>query len=66
LGLAVVSLLILAIIGALGGLLFARVFGAAAARNDNRPGGGSEGERDLTSSDEPTRSARKRIGRRLG
>jgi hypothetical protein len=39
-------LLVLAIIGALGGLVFARVFGAA-ARNENRPGGGSEDERDL-------------------
>jgi hypothetical protein len=44
LGLAVVSLLILAIIGALGGLILARVFGAAAARNDCRSGGGSEDE----------------------
>ena len=65
-GLAIVSPLILAIIGTLGGLIFARVFGAAATRNDNRPGGGSEDERDLTSSDEPTRSARKRIGWRFG
>ena len=50
---AVVSLLVLAIIGALGGLVFAHVFGAAAARNENRPGGGSEDERDLMSYDEP-------------
>ena len=52
-GLAVVSLLVLAIIGALGSLVLARVFGVAVARNENRPGGGSEDERDLMSYDEP-------------
>jgi hypothetical protein len=61
LGLAVVSLLVLVIIGALGGLVFARVFGAVAARNENRPGGGSEDERDLMSHDKPARRARKRV-----
>ena len=43
-GLAVVSLIVLAILGAVGGLVLFRVFGAAAARNDDRPGGaGDEG-----------------------
>jgi hypothetical protein len=42
LGLAIVSLLVLAIIGALAGLILPRIFGAAAARNEDRPGGGSE------------------------
>jgi hypothetical protein len=38
-GLAVVSLLVLAVMGALGGLVLARVFATAAARNERRPGG---------------------------
>ena len=63
---AVVSLLVLVIIGALGGLVFARVFGAVAARNENRPGGGSEDEWDLMSHDEPARRARKRVTQSLG
>ncbi len=46
-GLAAVSLLVLAIIGALGSLVLVRVFGVAVPRNENRPGGGSEDERDL-------------------
>lgn len=50
---AAVSLLVLAIIGALGSLVLARVFGVAVPRNENRPGGGSEDERDLMSYDEP-------------
>ncbi len=41
-GLAVVSLIVLAIIGALAGFLFSRVLGAAAARNENQAEGGSE------------------------
>ncbi|MDP8974134.1 MAG: hypothetical protein M3N45_13455 [Actinomycetota bacterium] len=52
-GLAVVSLLVLAVIGALGSLILACVFGVAVPRNENRPGSGSEDERDLTSYDEP-------------
>ena len=51
-GLAVVSLLVLAVMGALGGMVMARVFATAAARNERRPGGrenggegGGEGER---------------------
>jgi len=40
----VVSLIILAILGLLGGLLLFRVFGQAAARNEDRPGG--EGDED--------------------
>ena len=42
-GLSVVSLLVLAIMGALGGLVMARVFATAAARNQRRPGGGENG-----------------------
>ncbi len=41
-GLAIVSLIVLAIIGALAGFILARIFGAAAARNENQPEGGSE------------------------
>ena len=39
---AIASLIALAIIGALGGLLLSRVFGAAAARNEARPRGGED------------------------
>lgn len=39
---AVVSMIVLVIVGALGGLLFFRTFGGAVARNENRP----EGEDD--------------------
>ena len=66
LGLAVVSLLVLVILGTLGGLVLARVFAAAASRNENRPGGGDEDERDLLSPDEPARKERKRMIRTLG
>ena len=45
-GLAIVSLIVLAIIGGLAGLILARVFGAATARNENQPGGGSEEDGD--------------------
>ncbi len=45
-GLAIVSLIVLTIVGALAGLILARVFGAAAARNENQPGGGSEEDGD--------------------
>lgn len=40
--LAVVSLIVLAVFGALAGLVLARVFGTAAARNENTPGDGGE------------------------
>lgn len=40
-GLAVVSLIVLAILGAITGLVLSRVFGAAGGRNRKRPGGGS-------------------------
>jgi hypothetical protein len=43
-GIAVVSLIVLALVGALGGLVLARVFGAAAARNEDRPGGAGDDE----------------------
>jgi flagellar basal body-associated protein FliL len=39
LGLAIVSLIVLVLLGALAGLILTRVFGAAAARNQKRPGG---------------------------
>jgi hypothetical protein len=38
LGLAVVSLIILVVLGVVAGLVLARAFGAAAARNEKRPG----------------------------
>ena len=41
---AIASLIALAILGALGGLVLSRVFGAAAARNEDRPRGGEDGE----------------------
>ena len=54
-GLAIVSLIILAIVGALAGFVFSRIFGAAAARNENQPGGGSEEDGDLQGLGEETR-----------
>ena len=45
-GLAIVSLIVLVFLGALAGLILARVFGAAAARNENQPGGGNEEDGD--------------------
>jgi hypothetical protein len=63
LGLAVISLLVLAVIGALGGLVMARVFATAAARNERRPGGGKGGERAAPGSDlEGTKLAGMLIG----
>ena len=41
-GLAIVSLIVLVLLGALAGLILARVFGVAAARNQKRPGGGED------------------------
>ena len=41
-GLAVVSLIVLAILGALAGLVLSRVLGAAGSRNEKRPGGSGE------------------------
>lgn len=38
-GVAVVSMIVLVIVGALGGLLFFRTFGGAVARNENQPVG---------------------------
>ena len=37
---AIASIIVLVVVGALGGLLLFRVFGRAAARNENQPGGG--------------------------
>jgi len=39
LSVAVVSMIVLVIVGALGGLLFFRTFGGAVARNENQPAG---------------------------
>lgn len=60
-GLAVVSFIILAIMGAVAGLVLGRVFGSAVARNEDRPGGGggesASGERYHTSPEEGRRLA---------
>ena len=37
---AIASIIVLVVVGALGGLLLFRVLGRAAARNENQPGGG--------------------------
>ena len=50
-GLAVVSLIVLVVMGAIGGLVLARVFASAAARNERRPGGEYEGARGRTGAD---------------
>ena len=66
-GLAIVSLIVLVLLGALAGLLFARVFGAAAARNQKRPGGGEDkGGRDLMGDDAEAKKARGQMRRSLG
>ena len=49
---AVVSMIVLVIVGALGGLLFFRTFGGAVARNENQP----EGENDEGENDEAENS----------
>jgi hypothetical protein len=45
LGLAVVALIILIVLGVVAGLVLARTFGAAAARNEKRPGGEQDDEK---------------------
>ena len=66
-GLAIVSLIVLVLLGALAGLILTRVFGAAAARNQKRPGGGEdEGGRDLMGDDAEAKKARGRMRRSLG
>ncbi len=64
-GLAVVSLIVLAILGLLGGLLLFRAFGQAAARNEDRPGGGGheDGGRQANLGEEGKRSIRLLFGR---
>lgn len=47
-GLAIVSFIVLVIMGAVAGLVLGRVFGSAVARNENRPGGGG-GEQSASS-----------------
>ena len=57
-GLAIVSLIVLAILGAIAGLILSRIFATAAARNENRPGG--EEEREQGPGDEQQKQARAR------
>jgi hypothetical protein len=45
LGLAVVSLIILVVLGVVAGLVLARALGTAAARNEKWPGGEQDGEK---------------------
>jgi hypothetical protein len=67
LGLAIVSLIVLVLLGALAGLILTRVFGAAAARNQKRPGGGEDkGGRDLMGDDAEAKKARGRMSHSLG
>lgn len=67
-GLAVVSLVVLAILGALTGLILSRVFGSAGARNEKRPGGKSGDSRGQPSDEEMREEAEalKRTGPILG
>jgi len=65
LGLAVVSLIVLAIMGAIGGLVLARVFGAAAARTDNRPGGAEARQEDYTAEGGADAAAKSEEGKRM-
>ncbi len=64
-GLGVVSLIVLAILGLLGGLLLFRVFGQAAARNEDAPGGGGDedGSQQANLGEEGKRSIRLLFGR---
>jgi hypothetical protein len=67
LGLAIVSLIVLVLLGALASLILARVFGSAAARNQKRPEGGKDkGGRDLMGDDVEAKKARGRMRRSLG
>jgi hypothetical protein len=63
-------LIVLALVGALGGLVLSRVFGAAAARNEDRPGGAGDDEgrgRDDPGEEGPNGAAgRRQAGRLLG
>ena len=68
-GIAVVSLIVLAVVGALGGLVLARVFGAAAARNEDRPGGAGDDEgrgREDPGEEGPNEADKRQAGRLLG
>lgn len=51
-GLAIVAFIVLAIMGALAGLVLGRVFGSAVGRNENRPGGNADGGEQSTSGEE--------------
>ena len=68
LGLAVVSLVVLAVLGALTGLVLSRVFGAAGGRNQKRSGGRSGGSRGQLSEEEMREEAEalRRTGPILG
>jgi len=61
----VVSLIVLVILGLLGGLVLFRVFGQAAARNEDRPGGGGDedGSQQANLGEEGKRSIRLLFGR---
>ena len=65
-GIAVVSLIVLALVGALGGLVLARVFGAAAARNEDRPGGAGDEEEGSGREGPNEEEGRGQAGRLLG
>ena len=66
-GLAIVSLIVLVLLGALAGLILTRVFGAAAPRNQKRPEGGEDkGGRDLMGDNAQAKKARGRMRRSLG
>ena len=63
-GVAIVSLIVLAIVGLVGGLLLFRVFGQAARDEDRLDGGGGEGgNRPTGSGEEGRRSLRLFLGR---
>lgn len=66
-GLAIVSLIVLVLLGTFAGLILARVFGAAAGRNQKRPGGEEDkGGRDLMGADAEAKKARGRMRGSLG
>ena len=65
-GIAVVSLIVLALVGALGGLVLARVFGAAAARNEDRAGGAGDEEEGRGREGSGEEAGKGQAGRLLG
>lgn len=63
-GVAVVSLLVLVIVGAIGGVVLSRVFAQAGARNEDAPGdeGGEDGSEQADLTEENKRSVRSFFG----